>query len=935
MISLHESVRCVSSTDPFRFRQTLRLALLLLLSADHSAAQQDYGSRLGQRGPRGVEFASFGPSVVSENLNPDLRKWYLPQELLPEYKWQTLETTNYARQRYLSYRSPLTEGEYFYDSFGNYLTRGWLVYDWSEERPRSSEGSRILTTGFLSGLNIFVDRKGHHSISIMIGDNIVTTLTPMTFRKATFHGTQLDIQTNRYAATALISRISNPVGGQFEPTSFNNITNLLAGRAEFNLGDRATLGATFVNAHNTRTDLDSFQGNPFKGALTASQLQTQITEIIIRISDDSPSDPGGAILVFDDVEITTRIGHVDTVLIGSQIGFTPEKEGGFTRDGVRVAEGSQEILLRYALTDNPQTPGEIEGLQSIIDNSEVVNNISNVRFRLFLVDDYRVEVTSNNQTNAEGQPVFLTVARAPGNIPDGSNQKQVVFDYGLPTASQILGLTLEARDVLGFNFYGEFDVSQQYRQFPFNRRETHKAFSGIVGDEAAQAWMINLVRDLYPWYFSVEAFYMDEDYSTSSYIVDGTGRVDYEDATNSLYDFVDDNDDNDRLPDQQRRFQDNRTATQIGNEGSTAGTGSADNAIFPGWDENNDFISDFNQNSNRLQDNPFPDYEEPFLRHGVDPPEFLFGIDLNNNGWIDRFENDNEPDYPYKRDHKGYNAYARGHPIPSVTLTVGQTRQSLITDDRKNVTTYGIFGIDRDYPGIGRIQIFDMLKKAEDRIQDDLLQWTVLSGETSGSMEPFTDPLAAQNTWINTAYLSFERRANLGLNFANKFKYETVRQAAQASDHKKRTRLMGLVNKVDYVGSIGDLTVQPRLKSAFLSNNTPYAMGKSERQEWTGTNSVILKYPFLPRSHIELGFERTYFQDTLVDEDGLAEGKLTGDFRNTVLALQLANVSDYLGYHLNTHLGYMMNWRSDEKHSAGDRSETGGLAFLTVYAGLM
>ena len=176
MISLHESVRCVSSTDPFRFRQTLRLALLLLLSADHSAAQQDYGSRLGQRGPRGVEFASFGPSVVSENLNPDLRKWYLPQELLPEYKWQTWETTNYARQRYLSYRSPLTEGEYFYDSFGNYLTRGWLVYDWSEERPRSSEGSRILTTGFLSGLNIFVDRKGHHSISIMIGDNIVITV---------------------------------------------------------------------------------------------------------------------------------------------------------------------------------------------------------------------------------------------------------------------------------------------------------------------------------------------------------------------------------------------------------------------------------------------------------------------------------------------------------------------------------------------------------------------------------------------------------------------------------------------------------------------------------------------------------------------------------------------------------------------------------------
>ena len=31
---------------------------------------------------------------------------------------------------------------------------------------------------------------------------------------------------------------------------------------------------------------------------------------------------------------------------------------------------------------------------------------------------------------------------------------------------------------------------------------------------------------------------------------------------------------------------------------------------------------------------------------------------MNNNGWIDRFENDEEPDYPYRRDHRGYNIYA-------------------------------------------------------------------------------------------------------------------------------------------------------------------------------------------------------------------------------------------------------------------------------------
>ena len=83
----------------------------------------------------------------------------------------------------------------------------------------------------------------------------------------------------------------------------------------------------------------------------------------------------------------------------------------------------------------------------------------------------------------------------------------------------------------------------------------------------------------------------------------------------------------------------------------------ADPAVFPGYDENRDFISDFNQNSTVDRVNFFPDYDEPFLRYAADRPEFLFGIDLNNNGWVERFENDQEPDYPHKRDHWGYNVF--------------------------------------------------------------------------------------------------------------------------------------------------------------------------------------------------------------------------------------------------------------------------------------
>ena len=62
-----------------------------------------------------------------------------------------------------------------------------------------------------------------------------------------------------------------------------------------------------------------------------------------------------------------------------------------------------------------------------------------------------------------------------------------------------------------------------------------------------------------------------------------------------MYEFVDDNDDQDRNPDWLRA------------------NFSQDLRVFPGFDENNDFINDFNQNDSQLRENRVPDYDEPFL----------------------------------------------------------------------------------------------------------------------------------------------------------------------------------------------------------------------------------------------------------------------------------------------------------------------------------
>ena len=437
---------------------------------------------------------------------------------------------------------------------------------------------------------------------------------------------------------------------------------------------------------------------------------------------------------------------------------------------------------------------------------------------------------------------------------------------------------------------------------------------------------------------------MEEDYTTSPFIVDGFGRIDYENETVGLYDFVDDNDDQDRKPEQVRLFQDPRTSREraLDNAGLSA-QGFADDIVFPGWDENNDFISDFNQNDNPLRENYLPDYDEPFLRYASDRPEFLFGLDLNNNGWVDRFENDNEPDYPYRKDHQGYNVYLQNQITPQLKLTLGQVRAHLISDDRKNLTTYGLFTLEKDYVGLGKVQFFNMLKKAADNIQDDLVQWVQIPGE-SGELEEMEDPLFAQDTWIHTTWLGFERSANFGLNLVTRCKYETIRQRQDESRSalggrrlKKNTRFWGLVTKADYIHELGRVIIRPKVKSEWLRDNTPYFIDgavRTERDQWTGMLFLVLKFPVLWHTTVEMGLEQLFFQDMLVREDRLPLREFTGDFRSTVSVVQVANVRPYVGYKLTTLIGFKVARSSRERVGVRYKSQTENFVYLTMYAGL-
>ena len=968
-------------------RATCTLLLGVVLCALEVGAQTDYGNRLGRRVDERRVFSAAGRSVLIDALDPTIQRWYLPQELFTEYGRRQWEYTNYAREPFLRYVSRSQEGFYFYDPYGDLITRGWLIYDWRQTQPLTSASNQVTKRGeYLSWFNRLIissDTSGDYSYSIVVGDELFTTLTPLTFRKTGFNGVVTSLASQHLRATGLFSRISSPIidiSADFPTRQLENATNLSALRFEADVSDHLTLGTTFVNSHSNNGALESFQESPFTGLLTSGQLDRRLELLVVRLSDDSPEDgEGGAVLFSDDVEITTTLMREvtagdsvtlvprDTVITGSSIGYRPLRDGGKVRDGFLTADGSERIALKYplAVEDGDDETGTLRLLLqqslglSLAEAEDAVTAIKKVRFRLILANDYRVEVASDRQTNPVDQPQFLQVARAAGNIKNRLNQQEVAFDYGLPTASQIYGFTAEMRDWYGFDFYGEFNVSTLYRKYPTTTLKKHEAIAGIVGDQHDVAYMVNLARDIGPWHFFLEGFGMDDGYSTNVRPVDGRGLVDYSpEAIIQSYDFVDDNDDNDRHPDQLRRFQ----GSLIPIPGQTfrvRPNGVADPAVFPGYDENGDFLSDFNQNSNGERQNFFPDYEEPFLRYEVDRPEFLFGIDLNNNGWVDRFENDDEPDYPYKKDHWGYNFYTSVQVNPEIRLTAGRLRQAMHQAARDNDTFYGIFTFTKSHPTLGRWRLFDMVRKAEDNIEDHLVQWIVPRAEfgqfseTTGSNVPVPDLLAAENTWINTLYSDWEYDSPRGWSTRHRFKMDVWKQqeaevmlddedapvvafdplGPEGRNGRETSSFVGLIDKVSYAFSWKSIAISPRLKSEFM-RRVPFSRSAPQERSYDVLYIVLANFPILHRSYVQLGIEGRYFYDLEGDEGQLAAGEWTGDFRGTVLACQLTSTRAYSGYELTTQMGVRFDRRSLEVKDGGGERKTSGLVFLSVFAGL-
>jgi hypothetical protein len=865
---------CVREGSMKKYRSLGILVLLLLLPLGSRIEAQDSATESGRMAIDGAgQF--MNASVRLEALEPLVRKHYLRQNLYHQYKYEPWEYTNYAREKYNRYTRVELEGETWYDVFGGYITRGFGIYSWSQQQPQafgSDVFKRAQYRNWFNNVVIASDKKGQFYTALTVADEIRTTLTPLTFSKPAFGGLQWDFLSDKYELTFLASRVSSPgftaqYVGQVEGQTTTSPVNLFGGRGTMQIGDFAKAGVTYVNSQINRTDR-SFSGEGMlNGQLSSEQNKDLVRWITIRISDDSPEDGTGGGRLFSERILFRRDGQSEQ----QEEDVRPLIDGGFRRGGALAADGGETILLTYTIPE-PE-------------------NVRDIEFELVLSNDYLVEATSNLQ-----EPFFLPVARARGDVSDGSNQKVIRFQYGLPTAHEVAGVSLEVIDILGFRLTGEYDVSRRHRKTPSPNFPTH-----AHSTSTASAWYVNFNWLRYPYFAQGEVFSIEPEYQTNMFITDEVGVINYDREDRHLFEFVDDNDDADRTPDWNRRWS----------------VRDAD-GIFPGWDENNDFRPDLNRNTNKI-----PDYEEPFLRYAVDPPEFLFGIDMNNNTIIDRFEDDELPDYPYKGDHHGNNVYIGADIMPDVRLVVGRSSEEMWSSEERARAYYALFTIDRTYPGFGRLRFSERAKLVKDNLQDDVLQWAQRRGTFGSDRVLFKDPLIAQDTWINTTFLGVDFNRIANLNSVNLVKYEIYHQRDPAAGLTDRSQFLGIINKVDYTYHFRTLTIRPKLKSMYRYR-TPFFEDDQDTNELTEFLLLEVSLPVLDRSRLRFGVEQAIVTDW-VDEQ---------NFATRTLAVQYSNSSAYLGYALKTNVGLSVETRTFRGDLKGRPDERFSNAFITIFAGL-
>lgn len=704
---------------------------------------------------------NYGLNIITAPASQPLRS-FISRGTWPGY-W------NYGGQPY----SPTTvsgRSQELYDRLGTHLLRGYPLVSWRETRSdsvglqESSLARENYLFEFFGELVVASDSYSDWNFSVTTGDNIRTTLTPLTLRSPRWQGMRIDAKAPRQDFTMLLTRGALRRFSAFDARRDLSPVLAYGGHYSNQVGDVLTLGATLFNQH--QVDVESDQGSFISGT-QPYQMQSP-SQIAVRIESDAAdfSSAAGVYGVALDLEVVDADGVVEhlAVIAEAPVG------------GQRVGEMIQVVGTGEA----------VDYVFNLPPGAQVVK----ATFRADVTGDYRISVRQAHefdfisrdepQTELRNWPSepshsqggalypldfkpsqtapYFTVARAEGE-PGLGRRRTVSFEHGIPSGKTLIGTDFKivAKELQA---EGEIVYNIEEQHFPFSNDSLE--VRGAKKSKGSWAYTLNINRSLelgdWPLQLGGELFRMDPDYS-GGYDSRRGGTVFFTDkggangteAFTQEFPLVEDNDDDDRYPDD--AFEDGgRYATQIpGQFGATPWAG-----VFPGLDADGDQTPDNDRDRNGVAD-----WTEPFLHYHSDPSDFVYGIDFNNNAQPDFRENDDYADYPIRKDQRGFHAFvAAGGPGGGVErIALGYYDMREIAGGGEARSLYA--RVDgRWQPAAGvQLELHDDIKLVDDSIRDDVYAWvtgdTALTGPNTNSPlnPPPPDPLAMRNSLVNTAYM--------------------------------------------------------------------------------------------------------------------------------------------------------------------------------------
>jgi hypothetical protein len=291
----------------------------------------------------------------------------------------------------------------------------------------------------------------------------------------------------------------------------------------------------------------------------------------------------------------------------------------------------------------------------------------------------------------------------------------------------------------------------------------------------------------------------------------------------------------------------------------------------------------------------------------VDPDEFVFGNDYDNNNIPDFREDDMKLDTPYDLDRQGHHFMLRYTPVKTVNLIVGSFRTRGVGLDNRTNDDYFKLLVDYNVFDVGKMYAEYRYEKIQDDIRDLYVQVStrikadyLLRGGTASvsrfNRELFYDELEYKNSKVNRLFLNSTIRAVPSITLENHIKLERNDQIKgvmydMTYQPEETINTLAMVNKIVYTKSFGNWIFMPGVKFRFYKKDRSDIPRPGDYYT-TRIPLIMLKYEISPKTDIMLGLQgipgfEFDFKDHIQSEN---------NFTQKTYCLQIQNRSMYFGY---------------------------------------